>query len=305
MRGATEEFGRLRVIDSRLFSEDGRAVQLYGMSTHGIAWFSKYVCRETFTFLKEQWGINCVRLALYTFEYNGYCTGGDKEQLYKTVLNGVKLGFELGMYVIVDWHVLNERDPLLYMDEAVRFFERISKECAPLGNVIYEICNEPNTDARWEDITKYAETVIPVIRKNDPKSVILVGTPRWSQEIDKACCAPLEFENIMYTLHFYAATHKDHLRQELIRALDAGTPVFISEFGICDSMGSGSLDYEQGAKWRELIEDRGLSFICWNISDHRESAAILHHGCPALSGWDDDDLSEHGVWIRDWFLDKK
>lgn len=40
-------------------------------------------------------------LAMYTEEYNGYCSGGNQAELRKLINNGVKYATELGMYVII------------------------------------------------------------------------------------------------------------------------------------------------------------------------------------------------------------
>ena len=292
--------GILSVKGTDLVDADGNKYQLRGVSTHGLAWFPDYVSEETFTTLRDDWNANCVRLAMYTDEYGGYCSGGDKEQLKGLVRKGVDIATDLGMYVIIDWHVLSDQDPLKYKDEAAAFFEEMSSQYAGNGNVIYEICNEPNGSATWESVSTYANEIIPVIRANDPDSVILVGSPTWSQDIDKAADAPLDFGNVMYTLHFYAATHTDWLRDRMEQCIGRGLPVFVSEFGICDASGNGSVDIGQADKWKELIEKHNVSYMCWNLSNKDESSAVIKADCSKLSGWTEDELSEEGVWIRNW-----
>lgn len=297
-------FGRhgvLSVSGADLVDAHGEKMQLRGMSTHGIAWFPDFVSMETFKFLRDEWNTNCVRLAMYTHEYNGYCAGGDKEWIKGLVKNGVEYATELGMYVIVDWHVLNEQNPLTYKDEALKFFEEMSKLYADYGNVIYEICNEPNGSGSWNDVTAYANEVIPVIRANDPDSVIIIGTPTWSQDIDQALNSPLGYDNIMYALHFYAATHTDWLRSRMENCVNSGLPVFISEFGMCDASGNGAIDVNQSEQWKALIDKYGTSYMCWNLANKNESSSILRESCRKLSGWTDDDLSEQGRLIRGWF----
>lgn len=112
------------------------------------------------------------------------------------------------MYAILDWHVLNERDPNVYKSQALAFFKEMSASVSGYGNVLYEICNEPNGPA-WSSIKSYAVDVIDTIRANDPNSVIIVGTPTWSQDVDTAAADPIARSNIMYTLHFYNFTTKE------------------------------------------------------------------------------------------------
>ncbi len=295
------QHGALHVENGKLTDADGNIVQLYGMSTHGIAWFPQYINYDSFRTLRDDWNTNCIRLAMYTAEYGGYCAGGDKEQLKQLVRDGVSYATELGMYVIVDWHILSDCDPNQNKDEAIAFFREMSEAFADNDNVLYEICNEPNSGTSWDSIKSYAEEVIPVIREQKPDAVILVGTPTWSQEIDKSAASPLTFDNVMYTLHFYAGTHKDDLRNRLETCAQNNLPVFVSEFGMCDASGNGANDFDSTTKWLDLLNKYQISFCCWNLANKDESSSVFKATSTALSDWTDEDFNESGRWIRDYF----
>ena len=295
------QHGALHVENGKLTDADGNTVQLYGMSTHGIAWFPQYINYDSFRTLRDDWNTNCIRLAMYTAEYGGYCAGGDKEQLKQLVRDGVSYATELGMYVIVDWHILSDCDPNQNKDEAIAFFREMVEAFADNDNVLYEICNEPNGGTSWDSIKSYAEEVIPVIRAQKPDAVILVGTPTWSQEIDKAAASPLDDSNVLYTLHFYAGTHKDDLRNRLETCVQNGLPVFVSEFGMCDASGNGANDFVSTTKWLDLLNKYQISFCCWNLANKDESSSVFKASSTALSDWTDDDFNESGRWIRDYF----
>lgn len=295
------QHGALHVENGKLTDADGNTVQLYGMSTHGIAWFPQYINYDSFRTLRDDWNTNCIRLAMYTAEYGGYCAGGDKEQLKQLVRDGVSYATELGMYVIVDWHILSDCDPNQNKDEAIAFFREMSETFADNDNVLYEICNEPNNGTSWDSIKSYAEEVIPVIREQKPDAVILVGTPTWSQEIDKAAASPLTFDNVMYTLHFYAGTHKDDLRNRLETCAQNNLPVFVSEFGMCDASGNGANDFDSTTKWLDLLNKYQISFCCWNLANKDESSSVFKAASTALSDWTDEDFNESGRWIREYF----
>ena len=261
-----ERHGALRVRGTQLVDVQGQPVQLRGVSTLGLAWYPEFVNEAAFRTLRDDWGANAVRLAMYTCEDGGYMTGGDKAALEALIDKGVDLCEALGMYVLVDWHILSDGDPNIHADAAEDFFRRVSARFAGKAHVLYEICNEPNGPAvTWPVVKRYAERIIPVIRANAPEAVILCGTPMWSQDVDLAAADPLDGENIMYSLHFYAATHKDGLRDKAEAALAAGAPLFIDEFSICDASGDGVIDYESAAAWRALIEKHGLSYIAWRF----------------------------------------
>ncbi|MCI8625486.1 MAG: glycoside hydrolase family 5 protein [Lachnospiraceae bacterium] len=299
-----EEHGALQVEGTKLVDQNGDTMQLYGMSTHGIAWFPEYINKKAFKTLRDDWKTNCIRLAMYTNEYNGYCNGGDKKALKKLVKNGVKYATELGMYVIIDWHILSDNDPNTNKKEAKKFFKEMSKLYADYDNVIYEICNEPNGSTDWKAIKKYANAVIPVIRENDKDAIIIVGTPTWSQDIDQAAKSPLEYDNILYALHFYAGTHTDWLRDRVKDCVKKGLPIFVSEFGTCDASGNGGNDLKQAKKWLNLLDDYDISYCAWNLANKLESSSVIQNSCTKTSGWKSTDLSESGKWLRKYFRAK-
>lgn len=215
---------------------------------------------------------------------------------------GVELCIKLDMYAIIDWHVLNPGDPLKYTNEAIEFFDSISKKYADSPNVIYEICNEPNSGASWNGSVKpYAEQVIPVIRANDPDAVIIVGTPTWSQDIHEALANPLSFNNVMYALHFYADTHRDDLRNRLQTCVNGGLPVFVSEFGCCDASGGGGNNFSETEKWLSLLDSLNVSYCNWALADKNETCCAITGSGGAYGNWNDSQLSESGKWIRNWF----
>lgn len=293
--------GKLSVNGTDLVDKNGEQYQLYGMSTHGIAWYPQYVSYVSFMTLRDMWNTNCIRLAMYTDENLGYCSNGDKEELKALIRSGVEYADRLGMYVIIDWHILNDHDPNVYKDEALDFFREMTELYKDHDNIIYEICNEPNTSAEWSDVKSYAEEVIPVIRGNDSDAVVIVGTPTWCQDIDKALADPLDFDNVMYSLHFYAETHKDWLRDRMESCIESGLPVFISEFNICNASGQGNVNTEEGEKWYELIEKYNLSYMCWSLANNSDSCCVFYADNPKLASWTEDDLSASGKWVVEKF----
>lgn len=290
--------GALHVDGGRLCGSDGAGVQLKGISTHGLAWFPEYVNEDCFRQLHEEWKANVIRLAMYTAESGGYCTDGDKEALKNLIRKGVAYAKNQDMYVIIDWHILSDCNPNMHRNEAKEFFAEMSAEYADEKHVLYEICNEPNSGTGWGEIKSYAEEVIGVIRAHDEDGVILVGTPNWSQFVDEAANDPITgYDNIMYTLHYYAATHTDDLRNRMAAALDKGLPVFVSEYGICDASGNGAINEEQANQWMEFLDNRGISSVAWNLSNKAETSAILKSSCHKTSGFEESDLSDSGKWL--------
>lgn len=296
------QHGQLSVKNGQLVDKSGKGYQLRGMSTHGLTWFPEFVNESAFKTLRDDWNTNVVRLAMYVDEWgNGQCYMGNKSGSLELLEKGVDICIKLDMYVIIDWHVLNPGDPSKYTNEAKSFFETVSKRYAKYPNVIFEICNEPNGGASWSgNIKPYAEKIIPVIRKNAPNSVIIVGTPTWSQEIDKPLSDPLNYKNVMYAFHFYAATHAG-LRSNVENCVAQGLPVFVSEFGTCDASGGGANDFNETQKWLSYFDKQGISYCNWSICNKDETCSVLRPGTSANGNWSESDLTENGKWMRNWF----
>ena len=275
---------KLYLKGTQIVDKQGNNVQLKGLSTHGLSWFPEYVTKETFQSLKEDFQINTIRLAMYTEEYNGYCSGNEKnrEELKQLIDRGVQYAKELDMYVIIDWHILSDGNPLKNIEESKKFFDEMAQKYKDEEHILYEICNEPNQTS-WQEIETYAKEIIPIIRKYNKDALIIVGTPNWSQEVNTI--TKLDDQNILYALHFYADTHKEDLRHKFKTALDKGIPIFVSEFGICDASGNGSINKEEATKWLNLLDENHVSYVAWNISHKSETSAILNSQVNKTSGF--------------------
>ena len=292
-----EMHGALKVDGTNVVDANGDVFQIAGVSTHGLAWFPDYVNKDAFMSIRDDWGANTIRLAMYTAENGGYCEGGNKDNLKALVKDGVNYATELGMYVIVDWHILHDLDPNKYKSDAIAFFDEMSREFKDQDNVIYEICNEPNGGTSWSQVKSYALEVIPVIRANDPNAIIIVGTPNWCQFVDDAANDPItEYDNLLYAVHFYAETHRDDIRNRMTTAINKGLPVIISEFSICDASGNGRNNIDQANIWIDLLDQYNVGFVAWNLSNKAESSSLIASGCQKKSGWTYDELSESGKW---------
>ena len=287
--------GRLHVEGTQLRDDAGEAVQLRGVSTHGLTWYPDFVNDSLFGQVSGDWNCNLVRLAMYASVY----TGGEKDECYALMQKGIEAAVAADQYVIIDWHILEKGDPNSELPAALDFFERISTEYADCPNLIFEICNEPNGETDWADIRNYADQVIPVIRSIIPESVILVGTPEFDRNLGDALLRPLAYDNVMYVLHFYTASHDEGLRGELSSALEAGLPVFISECGLTESDGDGRIDFGSAADWFQYLNDKKISYAVWSLSDKDESSAFFKPGFDPYAAISDQDLTDTGLWVRE------
>lgn len=297
-----QRHGALSVCGTTLCGEDGEPVQLRGMSTHGTQWFAHCVTEDSLDVLADDWGADVLRVSTYVQE-EGYET----DPAYFTDLASriIDMATERGLYVVVDWHMLDPGDPNVNTELAKRFFTDITARHGDQDNLLYEIANEPN-GVSWESIRSYAQEVIPVVRAGDPDGVVLVGTPGWSSfgvsegsDETEVVTNPVDAENVMYTFHFYAASHGEEYRQALSRAADQ-IPVFVTEFGTQEYTGDGPDDFESAQRYLDLMAEKNISWTNWNYSDDVRSGAVFTEGtCDSGRFADPAALKEAGVWIRD------
>ncbi|MBP9997461.1 MAG: cellulase family glycosylhydrolase [Lachnospiraceae bacterium] len=291
--------GRLHVEQTHIYDENGEEVILKGVSTHGIQWFPQFVNERLFNELSTDWNANLVRIAMYS---DAYCESPDRRsELLDLVKQGIDYAVESDMYVIVDWHILYDNNPNMNIDSAKQFFSYMSLEYHDVPNVIFEICNEPNGNTTWDDISEYAKQIIPIIRTNDSDSIIIVGTPDYSSDLSGAVDKPLnEYDNIMYAYHFYASGQGEDDMAHLNTALEKGVPVFVSECGLPNSDGDGETDEKSVEKWFKLVEDNHLSFTIWSLSDKEETASMIKPLLGKTSGFTEQDLTSSGKWVKSY-----
>ena len=267
--------GWLHTDGAQLKNEKNELIQLRGVSSHGIEWFPDCFKYEEMEILKKDWNINVVRIAMYTDAGNtGFVHNPDfnMNKVCEIVDNAIKLD----MYVIVDWHILSDNNPQIHQDKSAQFFDEISRKYADKPNVIYEICNEPNGSTTWENNVKpYAEKIIPIIRNNSKNSLIIVGTPNWCLSINSAAKSPLNYDNIVYSFHFYAGSHGSEFRNTINDCIENNIPIFISECGLTDASGNGALYFNEFEDWVKFINEKNLSWIYWSFCNKAEGSAIL------------------------------
>ena len=293
--------GHLAIEGNRLVNARGEPVWLRGMSTHGLQWYAESLNAESAAVLAEQWRADVVRLSMYVTE-RGYNSNPAR---FRDLLDEkIRLLVEHDFYIIIDWHMLNPGDPdhEVYSG-ADEFFAHVAGTYGHLPNIIYEICNEPSR-VRWDAIKAYADRIVGVIRPLDAKNIIVVGTPDWSSLamsgdgdyqaiIDNPVLDPVPGQsNIMYSFHFYAASHRFARYGRAVEDFSAHLPVFVTECGTQEYTGDGRNDFAEADKYFDLFDRAQISWVNWNFSHDRRSGAVLRQA------GDYHDLKEAGVYIR-------
>jgi endoglucanase len=303
-------YGRLKVVGNRICDERGKPVALRGMSTAGLQWYGETVNTDAFRALARDWKCDVIRLALYVGE-GGYA---DNPELKDLVLKGVDLAIANGLYVIVDWHVLDPGDPNdpVYAG-AEQFFRDMAKRYGKTANLIYEIMNEPNGPLVWaRDLKPYAVKMTAAIRSFDPDNLIFIGSGTWSQDVDIAAADPVPGKNLAYTVHFYAGTHGQWLKDKIQTALNRGAAVFCSEWGTSEATGDGGPYLDRAEEWLAFLAERDIGWTNWSLCDKDETSAAFKSAegragsplVPTAKGkdgspvWTVDQLTAGGAYVR-------
>ena len=310
--------GKLHVSGTNLVNEQGFPVQLRGMSSHGLNFFNEDYNFNSLSTLANKWGISVFRLAVYPTDFQS--SGAKTNNAYDAdtafwrgyINNLVDICGELGIYCIIDWHVLNPGNPndntYSTLSMAKKFWDYMSRKHARKKQVLYEICNEPNGYfVSWDTVKLYANTIIPIIRKNDPNTIIIVGSPTWSSDVNIVARSPItdpatgQFApNVMYSFHFYANTHFDSYRQKADTALNKGLALFMTEWGTMTSDGVGDYNWPNTDTWLNFMQTRNLSWCNWDYSDEENygkgvTSSALLPGSGAALLWDNTSLEGDSI----------
>jgi endoglucanase len=286
-----KEHGTLKVDGTLLKDEHGNPVVLRGVSYGWHNWWPRFYNAGTVKWLAKDWKCNVIRAAMGVEPDDGYQKKPDWS--VETIKKVVDAAIREDIYVIIDWHSHG-----IQLEAAKKFFTEMATTYGKNPHVIYEIFNEPDYET-WADVKNYSVEVMKAIRAVDPDNVILVGSPHWDQDVHVVADDPIQgFTNIMYTLHFYAATHKQYLRDRADYALQKGIPLFISESAGMESSGNGPLNEEEWKKWIEWAESKKISWITWSVSDKNETCSMLQTTAGSEGKWSDRDMKESGIKTR-------
>jgi endoglucanase len=285
--------GALAVRDGRIVGQRGEPVTLRGMSLFWSQWGQHYYSAETIAWLAQDWKVDVVRAAIAA--EGDYSARQHFDREFAKASTVIDAAVANGLYVVVDWHAHRP-----YPAEAEQFLTAIARKYGHLPNLIYETFNEPLRDGvEWSrDIKSYHERVIGAIRAVDPDNLVIAGSPSWSQDVDLAAADPLAFPNLAYTLHYYAGTHRQELRDKADAARANGLALLVTEFGVVNADGNGPIALEESERWWNWAEQHGIGWMAWSIGDRNESSAALRPGTLA-AGWSEADLTEGGKLLRE------
>ena len=283
--------GKLQVTGTQLSNSKGDAVVLRGASFGWHNLWPRFYNESAVAWLTTDWKCNVVRASMGVGLDDSYLE--NPEYAMECMTKVIEGSIKQGIYVLIDFH-----SHKLHTAEARTFFTDMANKYKDTPNVIYEIWNEPDYYS-WKVVKKYSEDIISTIRSIDKDNIILVGSPHWDQDIDSVAGDPIVGQkNIMYTMHFYAGTHKKWLRDKTDAAIAKGIPVFISECAGMDASGDGPIDQPEWNAYLDWMDKGKLSWIVWSVSDKNETCSMLLPRALSTGNWDDGLLKSWGKISR-------
>jgi endoglucanase len=290
--------GPLHVSGTELHDASDAKLQLKGLSSMWLNWENDGFAENLtgLKWLRNNWQLSVIRAAMGVEPDGAYLSDPDhaRAQLEQVVDNAVAAG----VYVIIDWHDHNATD---HQAQAIAFFTEEATKYAGVPNVLYEPFNEPLKLAWSTQLKPYHEAVVAAIRAVEPNSVIILGTPNWSQDVDVAAQDLLAGDNLMYTLHFYACDHGQWLINKANSALAKGAPLFVTEWGATKADGGldGTVCEVQAQLWHDWMKPHGIGWAAWKFDNCvPDSSCILSVDAPIDGGWTSQYLHGEGPYVR-------
>jgi endoglucanase len=284
--------GMLKVSGNRIKNSSNNTIQLKGMSFFWSQWSGDFWTAATVNNLVDSFGCTIVRAAMGV-ESGGYLTNPAVEKA--RVVTVTDAAVAKGVYVIIDWHDHNAQNN---QAQAVAFFTEMANKYKNVPNVIFEIYNEPDYES-WSQVKAYSIAVIKAIRDTGANNLIIVGTPTWSQDVNLAADDPITgYANIAYTIHFYAATHKQSLRDKCTYAMNKGIALMATEWGTCEASGDGYVDVAETNAWLDFLAQNSISWCNWSLFDKNEAASALKPGASKTGPWPDSQLTTSGALVK-------
>ncbi|HQF54116.1 MAG TPA: glycoside hydrolase family 5 protein [Fibrobacteria bacterium] len=320
-----ETYGPLQVKSGKLSDSSGTPVTLRGMSLfwHMHNGGKEYWKKPVVKWVMTDWHASVIRapVGVETYQSGGYTQRGyidNPEPALTAARTVIDAAIEAGIYVVVDYHahyagssdaggkaaglVKSYRSAEQNTNYAVQFFTTLAQEYGNTPNIIWEIWNEPE-EGSWSAISTYAKKVIPVIRKYS-RNVILVPTGFYCQWAEGPNSDLDDFSNIMYVIHFYAASHT--WREKL----NQSKPIFVSEWGMTQASGNGTPDAGSSNAWLTDLDAKGISSCNWSLGNPTgggttvEQSAALNADASDMGGWTDADLTTSGKFMRNYLRTK-
>ena len=305
--------GKLYKNGKYLVDLEGKQVEIRGIGTHHLLQFKNLHTKECLETLKY-YGINCIRLSaylktqLFNASNNEYAKGyvDSIAETRAHIEEIVSYCVELGLYVILDWHMHATNSYAdMYETEAIDFFTYYSDKYKDTPNVFYELANEPYSITATELIT-FISKVRPVILANNPTAIMLCGNAKEGIETFYTKLVAAGYTDIFVCPHSYG----ESVKVQYSKWFNNGYPLFVSEWGNSNGFGDGEGNDAATTDLLEWLHETGVGTCFWKYTDQTMTTSILKNrdgliGNPyyKYGGFTEEDLSYNGKLYLNTFQD--
>jgi len=174
------------------------------------------------------------------------------------------------IYCIIDWHYIKDYTSS-DVDTATRaFWNYVAPKYASSPNVIFELYNEPIYPDDWITWKKTAQPWVDIIRAAAPKNLILIGGPRWSQNVAEAATSPFTGSNLVYVAHIYPQQGDESVWDSWFGDSSSTVPYFITEWGWQQggSLPTSGTTSGYGIPFSAYLDSKGVSWTAWVFDDY-------------------------------------
>jgi len=174
------------------------------------------------------------------------------------------------IYCIVDWHYISDYNSST-IDTATRnFWSYIAPKYANTPNVIFELYNEPVNPDSWSTWKATAQPWVNLIRASAPNNLILIGGPRWSQNVAEAATNPFTGSNLVYVAHIYPEHGGQSTWDSWFGNSSSTVPYFISEWGYQQSGNTPTSGTQSsyGNAFSAYLDAKAVSWTAWVFDDY-------------------------------------
>jgi endoglucanase len=169
------------------------------------------------------------------------------------------------IYCIIDWHYISDYTSSTIDTTTRAFWSYVAPRYANNPNVIFELFNEPINPDNWSTWKATAQPWVNLIRSFAPNNLILIGGPRWSQNMSSAASDPFVGNNLVYVAHIYPQHGGQGTWDSWFGNAANTVPFFITEWGWQNGGAvptSGTLS-GYGIPFSNYLNSKGLSWTAW------------------------------------------
>ena len=169
------------------------------------------------------------------------------------------------IYCIIDWHYISDYTSSAINTSTRNFWSYVAPRYANTPNVIFELFNEPINPDSWSTWRSTAQPWVDLIRSYAPNNLILIGGPRWSQNMSGAASQPFTGSNLVYVAHIYPEHGGQSTWDSWFGNAANSVPFFVTEWGWQQGGNTPTSGTQSGygIPFSNYLESKGLSWTAW------------------------------------------